>query len=925
MKKSRILILAGLVFSLAACTSQSNNSTGTNSQTNPIQSTTIPTSQPVVPTTAPTVTPTTVPSTTVAPTTIPSTTVVPEVDKVTFYDGENVYLSEEIKNGVITKPTDPIKDGYIFEGWYSNADLNEFSEFDFTKTNIEGNVNLYAKWNKCYTISFVTNMDGVTVNPISTTTVSSLPKPKCSGYSFLGWFIDSACYSQLKTGTKLTEDITLYARWEKAPEIGYELYEANLDVNNNLESGLDADNDIIVNGFKVLKTTEVRNRTYTWTDGVNTLEFIRSIKIDSNNRGVEFTIQGPTTLEMFVQNGSSGATTKDVLISNLSGGQSKKITISGTQAVKDDKGNVIYEAGSPICKVVVELDAGSYRINRDTGTLDLYYLRLTSTLERSKEVGFEITNPGTVEFFEGQNYKISGMIISSIYANGRINELDLNNSNLTIDYSSYKKEAGVYTISVTYKTYETQTFDVVVYSVDEINLYFDKTYKSSQNSIYDNGVYVAGKTKEIYAIGQEFDSSNLTVKIITTNPVNGTQKEFKLLNGYTIDTSLFDNTKAGTYDINVGLSFKDGINKSFSVIVIDKEISMVNDIAQVCVDCEYDGELGVVVNGYNMFKTIQQALEYIENCKLDASTQKYLKIMDGLYTEKLEITIPNLTIEGESKENTIIEYDSLYGITDSAGFVHTTDSTQTVAVRDSALRCTIKNITISNYWNSQERFDKDLGENYSEHRALALLVQSDMFIMDNCKLLGYQDTLELFTGRQYITNTYICGITDFIFGTNNTTYFYQCEIRSIAGKNGYVTAFKGMNKTTDDAILYGAIFDSCDFTCDIGVDEGKTALGRTWGACATVMFMNCNLGSHISTGLSNGSTPPRYVSMNCDPGASTVKFTEYNNSGDGAITESTRDCDVLTEAEAANYNNIAIIFGTTNGGVTYETAWDPTK
>ena len=43
--------------------------------------------------------------------------------------------------------------------------------------------------------------------------------------------------------------------------------------------------------------------------------------------------------------------------------------------------------------------------------------------------------------------------------------------------------------------------------------------------------------------------------------------------------------------------------------------------------------------------------------------------------------------------------------------------------------------------------------------------------MEKCRLLGYQDTLELFTGRQYIVDTYFQGVTYFIFDTNNTTYF----------------------------------------------------------------------------------------------------------------------------------------------------------
>ena len=67
----------------------------------------------------------------------------------------------------------------------------------------------------------------------------------------------------------------------------------------------------------------------------------------------------------------------------------------------------------------------------------------------------------------------------------------------------------------------------------------------------------------------------------------------------------------------------------------------------------------------------------------------------------------------------------------------------------------ITGVTISNYWNSLSVFDKDLGPGYAEHRALALLVQADQFVMKDCKFLGYQDTIELFTGRQLIEDTYI--------------------------------------------------------------------------------------------------------------------------------------------------------------------------
>ena len=241
----------------------------------------------------------------------------------------------------------------------------------------------------------------------------------------------------------------------------------------------------------------------------------------------------------------------------------------------------------------------------------------------------------------------------------------------------------------------------------------------------------------------------------------------------------------------------------------------------------------------------------------------------------------------------------------------------------------MRNMVVSNWFNSAERFDERLGENYSEHRALAMLVQADKVVVENSTLLGYQDTLELFTGRHVFKNSLIVGVTDFIFGTNGTTYFTGCEIRAIkhakAGQVGYYTAFKGNNKgSTTDKVTYGAIFDNCDFTAEEGVTNGW-ALGRAWGADAAVMVMNSRLGGHIS------KSSDRYVSMgNGVP--ENAQFTEYNNSAlaagdDGSVATPVKAGQkdlwkVPSEADAAKYADFATIFGKTNGLVTYGDVWN---
>ena len=215
----------------------------------------------------------------------------------------------------------------------------------------------------------------------------------------------------------------------------------------------------------------------------------------------------------------------------------------------------------------------------------------------------------------------------------------------------------------------------------------------------------------------------------------------------------------------------------------------------------------------------------------------------------------------------------------------------------------------------------------AEHRALALLVQSDKFTMENCTLLGYQDTVEFFKGRQYLHNCKIAGATDFIFGTNNTTLFHECEIYAIykeGSTGGYTTAFMGCSSGEKDHVDYGAIFYKCNFTSDSRNTASITSLGRTWGPYAQVAIIECNIGGHISKKAASGATSnERYVAMQgSTPTTPTVRFVEYGNEGLGAITQSQAGVTYLTSTEAAKYHTISTIFGTRNGNVTYEDAWE---
>ena len=704
---------------------------------------------------------------------------------------------------------------------------------------------------------------------------------------------------------------------ELVPGEGEELVVYNFNVSDSCSVQTYSE-DANFGKFTIVGGTEVRGRTKVWTnpdDSSESIEFNKSIKLGSSSAEMKVNVPGNGKLYLWVQNGSSSAVTQKIKVTGPEGEQ--EIEFAGTNE------------SSPVVRLEIDVTEGTYSIKRVSGTVDIFQAELKSIVEVAAESGFEIVEPGKVEYLEGDAFDASKLNVDKLFGNGRTEDIELNDPDLVIDSSNYKANIpGTYSISVQYKNYTALTYDVVVYDITDFNLQFDAIEKLSTNTSYGNGVYFNHSVKEVYNLNEAFDAKGLSY--IVTGSNGDDQKDFKVTSN--VSVTGFDSTTAGKKEVTVTYTYgTNTISQTFNVYVVDTAPSKVEDTVCVKVDPNYNGTIGAVVEDYNMFTTIQQALDYIDgNPNIAAADQKVIELAAGTYKEKLEITIPNLTLKGYNAETTIIEWDSLYGVDDAGGFTHTTDSTATVAVRESAVNCTIEGVTISNWYNSQARFTergKDI------ERALALLVQADQFVMSDGKLVGVQDTLELFTGRQYFENVFISGYTDFIFGTNNTTYFTDCTIHSIdtlkddKGTAGYVTAFKGSNKGSGDYVTYGAIFDGCDFTADAGVTKGTTAIGRPWGSYAAVAVINSNLGDHISTAgyndASNKNT--RYIAMNAKPTDSTVKYVEYNNTGDGAISEVVAGMRFLTDQEALNYSDFDVIFGTTNGAVGYTNAWDPTS
>ncbi|SDS65913.1 pectinesterase family protein [Gramella sp. MAR_2010_147] len=296
-------------------------------------------------------------------------------------------------------------------------------------------------------------------------------------------------------------------------------------------------------------------------------------------------------------------------------------------------------------------------------------------------------------------------------------------------------------------------------------------------------------------------------------------------------------------------------------------------------------EITVAQDGSGDFSTIQEAINSTRDLG-PGEVKIYIK--NGTYNEKLEIPSwkHQLTLLGESKENTIITNDDYSGkLNPRTGKEFSTFTSYTVLVRGDDIK--IENLTIKN-------FSCDQGQ------AVALHVEGDRFVIKNSNILGCQDTLYTATAgsRQLYLDCYIEGTTDFIFG-EATAVFKNCIIKSL--KNSYVTA-----AATPQDQEFGYVFINCKLTAAENVYE--VYLGRPWRPYAKTVFLNTEMGSHI---VPKGWNPWKGDEMFPNKEETTF-YAEYNSNGAGASSPTRVEWSHQLNEEEVRQYTLENIFSNSN-------------
>ncbi|MBL9195291.1 MAG: immunoglobulin domain-containing protein [Opitutaceae bacterium] len=289
----------------------------------------------------------------------------------------------------------------------------------------------------------------------------------------------------------------------------------------------------------------------------------------------------------------------------------------------------------------------------------------------------------------------------------------------------------------------------------------------------------------------------------------------------------------------------------------------------------------VAADGSGDFSTVQGAIDFVP---ANNSQRVVITVRKGTYVEQVYVgaTRPLVTVRGEDRAQTIITYpnnNNLNGSTRTRGVF-------TTAANDFTLE-TLSIVNSTPQGGSQ---------------AEAFVCDGLRVTINRVNLRSRQDTLLCNTGTTFITDSYIEGNTDFIWGTA-AAYFQRCELKGLDtfGNDGYYTQVRnGQNQI-------GFVFVDCALTGELTTP--RYYLGRidpTTGnfPYSQCVWINCAMGPHIVPAgwlLNNATTAPN------------ISYWEYQTTDlGGATTDVSRRLPAsrqLDAATAAQYRSPAFVLG----------------
>jgi len=142
--------------------------------------------------------------------------VIPETFDITYQTNGGSFTDtstviETIEYGYSISEPAITKEGYTFDGWYSDSTFNV--DYDFSMP-VVGDITLHAKWEvNEVVITYYTGDEYNTLTAIYNDTIPLPDGPLREGYTFDGWYFDEDATILVGPNEVVTEDVSVYAKF----------------------------------------------------------------------------------------------------------------------------------------------------------------------------------------------------------------------------------------------------------------------------------------------------------------------------------------------------------------------------------------------------------------------------------------------------------------------------------------------------------------------------------------------------------------------------------------------------------------------------------------------------------------------------------------------------------------------------------------
>ncbi|XP_068648140.1 pectinesterase 31 [Aristolochia californica] len=264
--------------------------------------------------------------------------------------------------------------------------------------------------------------------------------------------------------------------------------------------------------------------------------------------------------------------------------------------------------------------------------------------------------------------------------------------------------------------------------------------------------------------------------------------------------------------------------------------------------------LNVAKDGSGEFATVQEAIDIVPLCN---TRRTIIRISPGIYRQPLYVpkTKNLITLAALRPEDTILTWNN------TAARIDHHQGSRLIGTGTFGCGSTI--VEGEDFIAENITFENSAPEGSGQ--AVALRVTADRCAFYNCRFLGWQDTLYLHYGKQYLRDCYIEGSVDFIFG-NSTALLEHCHIH--CKSPGFITAQS--RKSSQE--ITGYVFLRCVITGNGGASYSY--LGRPWGPYGRVVFAYTYMDGCIK--------PVGWNNWNKNETERTACFYEYRCYGPGS-------------------------------------------